>query len=444
MTFDLAIIGGGPAGYHAAVLAARKNKTVILFERAHLGGICLNEGCIPTKTLLYSSKIYDTAINGKKYGIFTDNVKFEYEKIIGRKNKLIRKLNAGIRAKLNNNLITIVEGEATVTGAKENITIVCKEQCFQAEKLLLCTGSHTVLPPIKGLDINKIWTSKEALETKQIPTSITIIGGGVIGMEFASLFNSFGSQVTDIEMANEILSGIDSEIANLLQNEYTKKGVVFHLSSQVTEIAGNTVTFVDENGEKTISSEQVLICVGRKPNLEAFANLNLETVNKRLKTDNTMCTSIHNIYAAGDITGYSMLAHTATREAEVAVNNMFGYSDTMDYSIVPAVVYTNPEIAAVGKTEQELQTENSNYKVYKTPMTYSGRFVTENENFDGLCKLITDTNSVLIGAHLVGNPASEIITIAAMAIELKMTIEQFQKIIFPHPSVSEIFKETLS
>lgn len=443
MTFDLAIIGGGPAGYTAAEKAAKMRKNVILFENSHLGGVCLNEGCIPTKTLLYSSKVYQNSLNGKKYAVLSDNVTFNYEKVVARKNKVVRKLSAGIRAKMRENQITVVEGEATPEMNGDTIVVRCGEFVFSAEHLLLCTGSSTVLPPIKGLSPDMVWTSREALETKTLPISVVLIGGGVIGMEFAALFSAFGVDVCVVEMASEILPGFDSEIAAMLRAEYAKKGVRFHLGAKVTEIAGKTVIFSDENGQNSVDAEQILVCVGRKPNFEIAQQLGLEFLDKKLKLNAQMQTSVKTIYAAGDITGVSLLAHTAIREAEVAVNAMFGIPDEMDYSAIPSVVYTDPEVASVGKTEADFINEGRICTVYKKPMTYSGRFVAENEGFDGLCKLIADEKGVLAGAQLIGNPASEIISVAAMAIQSRMSVQQFQKIIFPHPSVSEIFKETV-
>ena len=443
MTYDLAIIGGGPAGYTAAERAAQGGLNVVLFEKKALGGVCLNEGCIPTKTLLYSAKLYQQALSGAKYGIAAEHVAFDYAKICARKTKVVRKLAAGIRAKLQQ--VTVVQGEASVKNADEIVEIDCGGQLYKAERLLICSGSETALPPIKGIELGHFWTSREALQATEVPESIAIVGGGVIGMEFAGLFSAFGSKVTIVEMASEILPGIDAEIAALLRAEYEKRGVAFHLGARVLELQLQMVKFADENGENELAAQQILLCVGRRPNVQnlGLEPLCLEHFRNGLKVDEQMRTSHPRIYAAGDVTGFSMLAHTAVREAEVAVNHILGIPDAMTYDAVPGVVYTNPEVAGVGVTEAALQSAGAVYSVKKLPMTYSGRFVAENEGGNGLCKLIFDAENRLKGAHLIGNPASELVATAALAIEQKLTVDVLAKLIFPHPSVGEILKETL-
>ena len=443
MTYDLAIIGGGPAGYTAAERAAQGGLNVVLFEKKALGGVCLNEGCIPTKTLLYSAKLYQQALSGAKYGIAAEHVAFDYAKICARKTKVVRKLAAGIRAKLQQ--VTVVQGEASVKNADEIVEIDCGGQLYEAERLLICSGSETALPPIKGIELGHFWTSREALQATEVPESIAIVGGGVIGMEFAGLFSAFGSKVTIVEMASEILPGIDAEIAALLRAEYEKRGVAFHLGARVLELQPQMVKFADENGENELAAQQILLCVGRRPNVQnlGLEPLCLEHFRNGLKVDEQMRTSHPRIYAAGDVTGFSMLAHTAVREAEVAVNHILGIPDAMTYDAVPGVVYTNPEVAGVGVTEAVLQSAGAVYSVKKLPMTYSGRFVAENEGGNGLCKLIFDAENRLKGAHLIGNPASELVATAALAIEQKLTVDVLAKLIFPHPSVGEILKETL-
>lgn len=443
MKYDLAIIGGGPAGYTAAERAAQGGLNVVLFEKKTLGGVCLNEGCIPTKTLLYSAKLYQQALSGAKYGIAAEHVAFDYAKICARKTKVVRKLAAGIRAKLQQ--VTVVQGEASVKNADEIVEIDCGGQLYEAERLLICSGSETALPPIKGIELGHFWTSREALQATEVPESIAIVGGGVIGMEFAGLFSAFGSKVTIVEMASEILPGIDAEIAALLRAEYEKRGVAFHLGARVLELQPQMVKFADENGENELAAQQILLCVGRRPNVQnlGLEPLCLERFRNGLKVDEQMRTSHPRIYAAGDVTGFSMLAHTAVREAEVAVNHILGIPDAMTYDVVPGVVYTNPEVAGVGVTEAVLQSAGAVYSVKKLPMTYSGRFVAENEGGNGLCKLIFDAENRLKGAHLIGNPASELVATAALAIDQKLTVDVLAKLIFPHPSVGEILKETL-
>jgi len=443
--YDLAIIGGGPAGYTAAERAAHYGLSVVVFEENAFGGVCLNEGCIPTKTLLYSAKLYHNAKLGSKYGIAAENVGFDYEKIVSRKNKVVRKLNAGIRARLTAAEVKMVAARAEIKHyTADKISILVGDEEFEACNLLLCNGSKVAIPPIAGVDTARYITSKEALELKSVPESIVVIGGGVIGMEFAGLFGTFGAKVSVVEMAGEILPPVDSEISAMLRAEYTKQGIDFFVGSKVSRLDDNKVIFSDSEGnERTLAAEQVLLCVGRRPRIDGLEKLELRPYRNGIEVNERMQTSLPNVYAAGDITALSMLAHTATRQAEVAVNNISGRADTINYDAIPSVVYTNPEIAGVGYTEDRLKAEGKAYRVKRLPMTFSGRFVAENEGGNGLCKLIFDDNDVIIGCHLIGNPASEIIATAALAIEERLTAERFGRLIVPHPSVAEIVRETL-
>lgn len=446
---DLAIIGGGPAGYVAAERAAARGLDVTLFEKKDLGGVCLNEGCIPTKTLLYSAKVYDYAKHGDKYGVYAPDVTFDFGKIIARKNKTVRKLVAGINATMKAHNIQVVKGEAHIKGrTEETIEIHCNDETFQAKNLLLCTGSEAFIPPIPGVEEagDRVVTNREILAMKEQPSSLVIIGGGVIGMEFASLYNSLGSEVTVIEMLPEILGGLDSEISAMLRDIYTKKGIRFHLSCKVTEIKDNEVIFMDSEGAQGfVTGEKILMSVGRRAVTTGFGleTLGVETERGAVKVDAKMRTNVPNVYAAGDITGFSMLAHTASREGEVVVNNLTGLEDEMRYHAIPGIVYSNPEVATVGLTEEQARHKSIEYGVAKLPMTYSGRFVAENEGATGLCKVLFSPQQKILGVHLLGNPCSEMIHGACMAIEQGMTVEALQKVVFPHPTVSEIFKETL-
>jgi len=446
MGYELAIIGGGPAGYTAAELAGKNGIRTILFEKNSLGGVCLNEGCIPTKTLLYSAKVYQSAKDSVKYGVSCENISCDLSKIIARKNKVVRKLVAGIRAKMAEAGVEVVNGNAFIQAKSEGeILIACNEQIYTAEKLLLCTGSETVIPHISGLNETCFWTHREALDNKEIPDSILIIGGGVIGIEFASFFNSLGTKVIVVEMLDEILPGMDNTLSGLLRNELSKKGIEFHTSAKVISVKNNIVE-IEKNGEvQSIEASKILLSVGRKPVLYGFGleNLDLETNRNGIKVNEYMQTSDPNIYACGDITGFSLLAHTAVREAEVAVEHLLGKNEKMSYKAIPGVVYTNPEIAGVGQTEETLQAEGIPYTVKQLPLTYSGRFVAENEQGNGVCKILEGTDGTILGVHILGNPASELIVIAGIAIEKGMKSEELKAMIFPHPTVGEIIKETL-
>ena len=439
MKYQVAIIGGGPAGYTAAEAAARAGLSVVLFEKRALGGVCLNEGCIPTKTLLYSAKVYDTACHAQKYAVSVQSPAFDLPKIIARKQKVVRKLVLGIKSRLTAAGVTMVTGEAEVADKNH---VKCGEELYECDNLLLCTGSETFIPPIPGVEGVPYWTHRDALDSKQLPQSLAIVGGGVIGMEFASFFNSLGTKVTVIEMLDEILGGMDRELSALLRADYAKRGITFLTSTKVVSLEGDasSVRVSVENA----GGASVLLSVGRRPVLKGFGleNLGLEKDERgRIRVDSHMQTSQPGVYACGDLTGFSLLAHTAVREAEVAVHHIVGQDDEMSYAAIPGVVYTNPEIAGVGETEESLQRKGIACRTVKLPMAYSGRFVAENEGVNGVCKLILGENGVILGAHVLGNPASEIIVQAGMAISLGLTAGQWARMIFPHPTVGEIFKE---
>lgn len=452
MKYQIAIIGGGPAGYTAAETAGKAGLSVVLFEKQSLGGVCLNEGCIPTKTLLYSAKTYDSARHASKYAVSVPEVSFDLSKIVARKQKVVRKLVLGVKGKLVANNVTVVNGEASIADKNH---VLCGGETYECDNLLLCTGSETFIPPIPGVDEVPYWTHREALDNKELPKSLAVIGGGVIGMEFASFFNSLGVEVTVIEMLDEILGGMDKELSAMLRAEYTKLGIKFMLDTKVVSLSGNVledgqaqvqVNYENAGGADSVVAERLLMSVGRRPVAKGFGleNLGLEKTERgNIWVDGQMRTSVPGVYACGDLTGFSLLAHTAVREAEVAVHAVLGKEDCMSYKVVPGVVYTNPEIAGVGDTEETLRKKGIPYRTIKLPMAYSGRFVAENEGVNGMCKLLLAEDDTLLGAHVLGNPASEIITLAGMAIELRLTVSEWKKIIFPHPTVGEIFREAL-
>jgi len=447
--YNLIIIGGGPAGYVAAERAGHKGLSVILFEKNAMGGVCLNEGCIPTKTMLYSAKTYENALHGDKYGVYGDNIRFDYGKIVARKNKVVRKLVAGVNAKMKQYQVTVVSGEAMIQGqTKDGIEVTCGGESYLGENLLICTGSEAFVPPIPGLSEagEIILTNREILQLKEQPASLVIIGGGVIGMEFASLYNSLGTKVTVIEMLPEILGNNDVEISAMLRDIYTKKGIEFNMEAKVVKVEGNKVIFEKDGKTESVEGDKILVSVGRRAITKGFGleNLSVELNRGGIQVDEKMRTNVPNVFAAGDVTGFSLLAHTASREGEVVVNNLTGREDKMRYDSIPGVVYTNPEVAGVGETEESATARGIAYKVAKLPMAFAGRFVAENEGGNGLCKvLVGEKFGEVIGVHMLGNPCSEIIYGACMAIEQEMTLTEMQEVVFPHPTVSEIFKETI-
>ena len=326
MKYDVAIIGGGPAGYTAAERAAAGGLSTLLFEKNALGGVCLNEGCVPTKTLLYSAKTYDNIKHAAKYAVKAENPSFDLGKIIARKNKVVKKLTAGIRMKMTEQGVNLIAGAAEIKGRAEDgtITIACGEESYEAANLLICTGSETVIPPIPGLAETDYWTSREALLSKELPASLVIIGGGVIGMEFASFFNSLGTEVHVVEMLDKILGPMDRELSAQLQAEYAKRGVKFYLGHKVTGVHGTEVSVEKEGESFTLHGDKVLLSVGRRPVTKGFGleTLGLEPFRNGIWVNDRMQTSVPNVYACGDITAFSLLAHTAVRDAEVAVGTL--------------------------------------------------------------------------------------------------------------------------
>ncbi len=446
-TYDIGIIGAGPAGYVAAERAGQKGLKTVLFNKDKLGGVCLNTGCIPTKTLLYTAKRFDYAKNSEKYGINVENAAYDFEKIMKRKDKVIKKLVGGIAAMMKKHNVEVVNDHAEIKEKqKGHIIIQAGENDFTCKNIMIATGSEAFIPPIKGMDKKKIWTNEEILEAKEVPKSLAIIGAGFIGMEFASIFSVLGSEVTVIEMMDEVLPGIDPELSSILRKEMEKSGITFHLNAKVTEARGKKIIFEKDKDTQDITADELLVSVGRKPVVDGFGieKLGIEYDKKGINIDEQCRTNIPNVYAAGDVTGYSLLAHTASREGEVVINNITGKKDVMRYNAVPGVVYTHPEIATVGLTEKEAQEQNIPYNVKTLPMAYAGRYVAENEGGKGIAKILTGKKyGEILGVHMIGDPASEIIHSAALMIESEMRLKDIEQVIFPHPTVSEIIKETV-
>lgn len=442
MRYFLAIIGGGPAGYTAAELASKAGKDVVMFEQNALGGTCLNVGCIPTKSLLYGAKQYYNATHAQRYGVTAENVSFDFAAMQKRKTIVVRKLVAGIKQRLNNEHCTLVSGAASVVSRTDNqVTIACNGENYEAENLLICTGSTNFVPPIQGIQDNpNVWDSTAALTATELPKSVIIVGGGVIGMEFATLYHELGIPVTIIEALPRILANLDESISEYITTAYAKRGINILTSTKVTAFEGNKVIL--DNGE-TLEADKILVSVGRRANLQGLEALtDLEYNRGAIVVDDFCRTNLPNVYAAGDVTGKIMLAHVAARQAEVAVGRMLKQIPVqrIAYNAIPSVVYTNPEIASVGISESALE----GCEARTLPMTFSGRFMAENEGETGLCKLVINTRSqAVMGVHLIGNPCSEFIAAASFAVRMGYTVPEFRQVVFPHPTVSEIIKEIL-
>lgn len=445
MRYFLAIIGGGPAGYTAAEKASKAGKDVVLFEQNAVGGTCLNVGCIPTKSLLYGAKQYYNATHAQKYGVTAENVQFDFAAMQKRKTIVVRKLVAGIKQRLNNEHCTVVNGVAKVLDSiRQTWRIECNGETYEVENLMICTGSTNFVPPIPGIKDNPaIWDSTDALAATELPKSIIIVGGGVIGMEFATLYHELGVPVTVIEALPTILPNLDQEVVGVLAEKYKKAGINILTETKVEEIDGGKVT---ANGVE-YEAEKILVSVGRRANLSGLEALEgLETERGAIKIDEFCRTNLPNVYACGDVTGKIMLAHVASRQAEVAVtkllNDQMAHDQKVNYLAIPSVVYTNPEIASVGVTESQAEEMSIPVEVRKLPMTFSGRFMAENEGETGLCKMIIDSRSnTIIGVHCIGNPCSEFIAAASCAVRNGYTLDDFRQVVFPHPTVSEILHE---
>ena len=450
MVYDLIVIGGGPGGYLAAERAAHAGLKTLLFEKRALGGVCLNEGCIPSKALLNSAKHYEHALHCDLYGVTCGDVRIDQRAVITRKAKVVRTLVAGVKAKMKGAGVTVVMAEAAIKGKSDTGFLVEAEgETYTGKNLIIATGSSNVIPPLPGIRENLgtfVLTNREVLELQEIPKEFVVIGGGVIGLEMACYYNTVGSKVTVIEMLDHIAGATDREISTMLQKELEKKGVTFLLSHKVKAVEPGKVLVEDPAGETvTVTADKVLLSIGRRANC---AGIGLEHIgvsfDRGITTDPLGRTNVPGVYAIGDVNGHHMLAHTAYREAEVAVNTILGKSDYMRYNANPSVIYTQPEIGSVGLSEEDCKEKGIDYEVSKLSMRYSGRFVAENEGADGLCKVIIDRKKrTILGVHLIGAYSGEIIWGAAEMIEMQLRVADARQIIFPHPTVSEIIRETL-
>jgi dihydrolipoamide dehydrogenase len=420
-------------------------------EERSVGGVCLNEGCIPTKTLLYSAKVFDGAAHGEKYGVTAEGLKIDHAKVVARKDKVVKTLVAGVSSALKANHVTLVSARGVITGKNaEGYTVEAGGESYVGKRLLIATGSSPAVPPIpglkEGLASGFVCTNREILALTEKPEHLVVIGGGVIGLELASYFTSIGSKVAVIEMLDHIAGENDAELVSILQKGFEKRGVTFHLSAKVTEVTANAVKYEKDGTVQEVVCDKVLLSIGRRANTKDIGLESIHVLTERgaVVTDAHMKTNQPEVYAAGDVNGKSMLAHTAYREAEVAVNVMLGKKDTMRYEAVPGVLYTNPELSAVGETEASAKAKGLDAAIVKIPMRFSGRYLAENEGGDGIIKLVVDNASKrVLGAQVLSNYSSEFIVTVGTFIELGMTIDEVKKIVFPHPTVSEIIREAV-
>lgn len=442
--YDLIVVGGGPAGYAGAIAAGRMGKKVLLIEKDNLGGTCLNVGCIPTKYLLDKAGELEKIRHLTKQGIFRDAGSFNFAKIQAGKATVVQKLVSGVDSLLKNAKVTVISGLAVVRSTSQ---VECNGQIYTTRNLLLATGSSPALPPIPGALEHTIG-STEALALESVPVSMAVIGGGVIGLEIASAFHSFGSQVIVLEMMDQIMPGEDIDSIREMVRLLTAKGITIRTGVRVNEIrssgSAKVVEFNDKEQSFQVSVDQVLLAAGRKPNLAGIdaRALGISLDGKGfIIVDEHMRTGSGNVYAAGDVAGGWQLAHSAYIEAEVAVQNMFGTTKAIDQSIMPRCIYTIPPYAAVGINKQQAEKTGQAVSVGKFHYAANGMALAEDAS-EGTARVVVDQSTGrVIGAQIIGVAAPELIATATMAIQAGVTVDQWQDVITAHPSLSEILRE---
>ncbi|MCR5610234.1 MAG: dihydrolipoyl dehydrogenase [Clostridiales bacterium] len=445
--FDIAVLGGGPGGYIAAIRAAQYGKKVALIEARELGGTCLNRGCIPTKALLHCAEVYEQTESASVFGVKAAEVGFDYAGMAAYKDATVQKLVSGIEGLEKAYKVTVIKGfgrlkdthNVAVTDASGEV----KEYSF--DKLILATGSTPARPPIEGIDGKNVVTSDEILSMTELPESFVIIGGGVIGIEFATLFATLGRPVTVIEMMPSILPGADADVVRSALRVLKKKKVSIINNAKVTKIEGGdtvTVTYELNGAVKTAEGGCCVVSVGRRAMTREIGleNCGIEMNRAFVVIDDHCRTNVENIYAIGDITGKIQLAHVASAQGTVAAANASGRDETMDYSIVPSCIYTNPEIAFVGLSEDKAKERGIEYSVGSYNVAGNGRSMVMNQNI-GVSKLIADKNGKLIGAQLMCPRATDMIMELAEAIKLGASVKDVADTIHPHPTVSEVVME---
>ena len=442
MKYDFAVIGAGPAGYVAAKKAAGSGLKTLLVEKSKLGGVCLNEGCVPSKTLLQAAKTYHHAKHGSVFGVEVEGLSFDFPKAHAHKNQVMDKMRNGIAGLMKKHKVDVVEGEATLLSG---LAVSINGETHEADNVLLCTGSSPSVPPIPGIDSGHVVDSTGILNRESLPEHLIIVGGGVIGCEFACMYASVGVPVTVLEAMPEICPNLDAEIASTLRNELAKKGVSFMLDTKVESIDEKSVSFANADGSDSVEGDLVLVATGRTPNTKGLGleELGLD-IDPRggVRVDDRGATNVPGLWAAGDVTGQAWLAHAASRMAEVVVHNLTGRPDRMRYDKMPAVVYTSPEVAVVGLTKDEAESRGLKVKTGRIPMAINARYLAENPDESGLCKVVleAETNR-LLGVHMIGGACSEMIFGATAMLETELREEEIEEIVFPHPTTSEIMKD---
>lgn len=443
MKYDVAVLGGGPGGYEAAIRCSQYGLKTVLIEARELGGTCLNRGCIPTKALLHGAEFYDEAKSAQEFGVFFDNLAFDYEKLAANKDKVVSRLRKGIEGLEKAHGVTVIKGFGVLKNANE---IEVNGETVVADHIILATGSSPFLPPIPGVDNKSVMTSDEVLEMKQCPESLVIIGGGIIGIEFATLYASLGKKVTVIEMQPDILKGIDKEIVKELSQILKRKGVQIIAGAKVIgieEVEEITVNYEKDGQPKSAVGTCCIVSVGRKAQIDQIGldAVGIKRNGSFIEVDAYLRTNISNIYAIGDITGKIQLAHVATKQGMVAVENIIGKKKRMKYEVVPSCLYTNPEIAWIGLSEEEAVKAGKNIKIGRYGVGGNGKSSVMGQS-KGFIKLVCDhATGEVYGAQIMAPRATDMIGEIAVIMECEGTIEELSDTIHPHPTVCEIIVE---
>lgn len=444
----IVVIGAGPGGYVAAIKAAQLGADVTIVDRKWLGGTCLNVGCIPTKVLLHTVELFNAVREGSMIGLMADNVRVDWKSLMKRKEQIVGQLVGGVKGLLSANGVTIIEGEASFVSEKEiQVKTEGGVKTIEADNVVIATGSAPAMPPIPGIDSEGVISSNEALSLEEVPSSMAIIGGGVIGVEFASIYASLGTRVTIVEMLPEILPNIDEDIVQIIKASLSRKGVEFHTASKVTGFSKNggsvDVAVSTSEGDIVINSDKVLVAIGRRPVTDGLGldNIGVRTNRGSIVTDEYLCTNKPGIYSIGDCSSPIMLAHVASHEGEVAVENIMGHEKKMDYKTNPGCIYTSPEIAGVGLTEKEARDKGYDVKIGKFPLVANGKSMIMNET-EGMIKFVVDGKyDEILGVHMVGPRATDLIVEGALALRLEATVEEIVSTIHAHPTVGEALGE---
>lgn len=438
------IIGAGPGGYETALLAAKRGVEVVLVESGHVGGTCLNEGCIPTKSFCRNAQILDELHEASAFGVTDLSYGFDFGAVRARKDAVVEQLRGGVEGLLNHKNITLVRGKASF---KDERTVIVDNEEFTADYIIIATGSLSASLPIPGADLPDVLTSREILDIEEVPKRLCVIGGGVIGLEFASIFRSFGSEVTVLEYCRDILPHFDPDLAKRLKQSLGKRGIEIVTQAQVLSVAKDTsclVTYSRKGKEETVVADKVLMAVGRRANVSSLnlADIGLEFTLKGISVNDVMQTNLPHVYAVGDINGKMMLAHAATFQGIVALDHIMGIGNGIDLSVMPAAVFTSPEAASVGLTEDECKEKGLAVKCLKSFFRANGKAVAMGET-DGFCKLIVDLSGRILGCHLYGPHASDIVQEACALISRGATLEEFRSIIHAHPTLTEVLQSAV-